>query len=574
VAAVLLAGLTLAVFLQIGRHPFIGLDDDVYLAGNPWVARGLTIAGWRWAWSLSTFPYWHPLTWLSHMADVQLFGLHAGGHHLVSLALHTVTGVLIALTLWRLTGRLWRSVTVAALFSIHPLHVESVAWAAERKDVLSALFFALSVAAYLSFRRRPGTKRALLVAGAFVLGLLAKPMIVTLPLVLLLVDFWPLGLLRGGGDGARAQGAKLLRLAVEKLPLVALAVPVAVVTVVVQRKFVLGANAFTLGERLANAAVAPAAYLFQTIWPARLAVFYPHPASLGQGLPAWKVAGGVALVAALSWVAVRTRRSRPWLALGWSWFLVTLTPVLGIVQNWDQARADRFTYLPLVGIFVAVVWEAAEAARRRRLPGPVLPTVTVALLLLLAAAAHRQASYWSSDAALFGRAIAVTSDNWLAHASLGRQLLIEGREAEAEPHLREALRLRPVTPLTHYNLAIVLERTGRLEEAVREYEQAIAQNPDYLEALNNLGALLVRMGRYADALRPLGRALARQPVYSFAHFNAGQALEGLGRTGEAAQQYEEALRDDPSHAGARNALGAIRRRAASRGEGSPFSPAR
>jgi tetratricopeptide (TPR) repeat protein len=421
-----LALLTLAAYLPTLHNGFVNLDDGLYVTGNPHVQQGITGAGVAWALTANVANNWHPLTLLSHLLDCQLFGLDAAGHHATSLLLHLANVVLLFAVLRRLTGAVWRSAAVAALFAVHPAHVESVAWVAERKDVLSALFWLLAMAAYGRYARRPSVGRYLPVALAMALGLAAKPMVVTLPFALLLLDIWPLERL----------GLGWKRLAVEKLPLLALSAASSLVTLHYQRTSLapLGLDPWSL--RLANAAVSYTAYLGKLLLPSNLAVFYPIPLAI----PAWKVAGAVALLAILTALAVRTARKAPWLLVGWLWFLGTLVPVIGLVQVGRQAMADRYTYIPSIGLFVAIVWGIAGLVGERR---AVLATAAAVVIALLVAGTWMQAGTWRDSVTLYRHALAVTPDNYLAHLGLAKALVAKGDGAGAAEQYRAALALRP-----------------------------------------------------------------------------------------------------------------------------------
>jgi tetratricopeptide (TPR) repeat protein len=493
----------LAVYAPVARNGFVPIDDDVYITGNPAVLAGLTRAGVAWALTATHGGNWHPLTWISHMADVSLFGADPAAHHLVSVACHAANAVLLLLLLARVTGRLPESALAAALFAVHPLHVESVAWAAERKDVLSALLFLLTLTAYARYAARPGPRRALPVAALFLLGLAAKPMLVTLPFVLLLLDGWPLG---------RFRAVPARRLLLEKVPLFLLSAGSSAVTYLVQRQEgamgLLGDLA--PGARLANAAVGYAAYLGKTLWPARLAVFYPLPEG---GYPAWRVAAAGLLLAALTLLALRRTRVRPWLAAGWLWFLGTLVPVIGLVQVGAQATADRYTYLPLIGLFVAAAWGAGAAARRLRLGGPAAAAAVV-LLGVLMQRSFVQAGYWRDGETLLRHALGATRGNWVAH----------------------------------YTLGVTLEAAGRAEEALAEYRQAALIHPRSFWVNNNLARLLAQQGRIGEAIPLLEAAVRERPQNALLRLNLGLVLEAAGRRDEAAREYAEALRlapDDP-----------------------------
>jgi hypothetical protein len=507
VAAALALAAALPTLLGGLSRSFISLDDPQYVFENPVVRGGLGTASLRWA--LTTFhgANWHPLTWVSHLLDVSLFGLDPRWHHLTSVALHAATTALLFVALARLTGALGASACAAALFGAHPLHVESVAWIAERKDVLSGACFALALLAYERYARRPGAGRMSAVAALLALGLAAKPMLVTLPCVLLLLDFWPLGRLRvGGAPGAVAPG----RLLAEKLPLFALAAASSVVTVVAQRAE--GAMALMgevpAGARLANAAVSYATYVARTIWPHPLAVYYPYP--LG-GHPGWKIGAAALALAAITAAALAQRRRRPFLLVGWLWFAGMLVPVIGLVQVGQQAMADRYAYLPLAGLLVAGVWlaraPAGAPARRRQAAA----AVAVALVAALTAAAAAQTRLWRDSVTLFTHTLAHTKDNWVISNNLGVVLDGLGRRQEALACFQEALRVRPGYADAHNNLAIVFMKTGRPDEGIRHFREAVRLDPGLVDARVNLGRALALRGRPREAVAALEEALRIQP---------------------------------------------------------------
>lgn len=433
--AAALALLILLAFLPVLGNGFVNLDDGHYVTRNFWVRKGLTRGGLAWIWTANVANNWHPLTVLSHMLDCQIFGLVPAGHHLTSLFLHLANVLLLFEVLRRMTGAVWRSAAVAALFGVHPLHVESVAWVAERKDVLSAFFWILAMGAYARYALRPSLGRYLLVALAMALGLMAKPMVVTLPFVLLLLDVWPLGRLRF----EPGWGRRLARLAVEKLPLLGLSAAASLVTLQYQTTSLVDLEVVPWKLRLANAAVSYAAYLGKLLLPRNLAVFYPLPLEI----PAWKAAGAAALIAVLTALAVWRARKAPWLLVGWLWFLGTLVPVIGLVQVGRQAMADRYTYLPSIGLFLAACWGLAELAGDRAGRRAVLAAASVMAILALAAATRAQVRHWSDSVALFQHALEVTEDNYVAHIGLAKALATERDWAGAAEHYRAALALRP-----------------------------------------------------------------------------------------------------------------------------------
>jgi len=512
-----LAAATFAVYAPTLGHPFVRYDDGGYIFENPHVLGGLTLDGLAWAFTSLSTTNWHPLTWLSHMADVQLFGLWAGGHHLVSVLLHIASTLLLYGVLRRMTaamparhslgGGVWPSALVAALFALHPLHVESVAWASERKDVLSTFFAMLTLWAYAWYAVRPGPPRRVfdvaryaLVFGLFALGLMAKPMLVTLPLVLLLLDFWPLG---------RSQRMGWGRLVLEKLPLLALSAASGVLTLIAQQA---GGAVATLecvpfALRLQNAFISILAYIGKMFWPADLAFFYPFR----HEIPLWQLVYGGTAVVLLTAFALSQARRRPYLAVGWFWYVITLMPVIGIVQVGGQALADRFTYVPLIGIFMAVAWAAAEwvGPSRARGVGAAAAAALVILGCLVTAAA--QVRTWADSRTLFMHAIAVTSNNYVAHSGLGNLLLAEGEPDEAAYHLYQAVRGYWIDPVLHNDLGVALARCGHIAPAEAAFRDALSLKPDYADAHENLGWLMAQEGRLDEAATHLREALRLAP---------------------------------------------------------------
>jgi tetratricopeptide (TPR) repeat protein len=533
-AALALVALTSFVYRGLGSAPFIGLDDQLYVVGNPAVREGLTLGGAAWAFTATYAANWHPLTWLSHMADVTLFGLDAGWHHRVNVLVHCASAVLLFFALRKLTGALWRSLLVAALFAVHPLHVESVAWVSERKDTLSGLFWMLALLAYARHAERRTPLTALAVAACFALGLLAKPMVITLPFVLLLLDAWPL---RGPASADRR------RRLVEKLPLFALCAASAIVTFWAQRSggAVGSLAAVPLDARLGNALHAYAAYLLKLAWPSSLAVFYPLPDS--RPLPL--LIGAAALLAAVSAAVIRAWPRFPYLAVGWLWYLGTLVPVIGIVQVGSQAMADRYTYLPSVGIFIMACWGVTDllaGARRRAVLSAGIAVVAVCGFALAAA---QQAGVWRSGKGLFEQALRNTSGNWMAHANLGVVLDAEGLAGEANSHYRAAIAIRPGYEVALNNLGANLNDAGSFAEAERHLSRAAAMAPASAEIAYNLGNALAGLGRLEEAIAAYEQTLRLRPGHLKARVNLGGTLFRLGHFREAADTYREALRLSP-----------------------------
>jgi tetratricopeptide (TPR) repeat protein len=520
---------TLAVYARVARFDFVNFDDPDYVTANPHVRAGITAAGARWAFTSVEAANWFPLTRLSHMLDVQLFGLRSGWHHGSSVLIHALAALLLFAFLDRATGARWRSAVVAGLFAVHPLHVESVAWIAERKDVLSAFFWFLTLWAYVRYAERPDARRYGLVLASFCLGLMAKPMLVTLPLVLLLLDRWPLG------------RRPALR---EKLPLFALAAASAIATYLVQS----GSGAvqpFPLGLRLENSLVSYAIYIGKLFWPSRLAVFYPYPASV----PVWQAAAAGVAILGISVAVLRGYRAYPYLAVGWFWFLGTLVPVIGLVQVGAQARADRYMYIPMTGLAIALAWGAAELIRNRK----ALAVLGAAACAVSVPLTWAQTAYWANSRTLFQHAIEVTQGNSLAHHNLGLALSeLPGRLPDAIAQYREALRIQPNAARAHTDLGNALAKLpGGLPEAMAEYQAALRTEPDSAIPHNDFGnALAATPGGLPQAIVEYQTALRLQPEYAEAHNNLGSALAKLGRWPEAAAQFQAALQIDPEYAAA------------------------
>jgi len=531
---------TLAVYSRAVHFDFTNFDDPEYVTENSHVRYGFTGPGVTWAFTHYYAANWSPLTWLSHMADCEIFGLRSGWHHLTNVLLHAAAALLLFAALKRLTGARWPSAFAAFVFALHPLHVESVAWIAERKDVLCAVFWFLTLWCYAGYVQRPGRVRYLLVLVSFCLGLLAKPMIVTLPFVLLLLDAWPLG--------------RVSRRAVwEKVPFFLVAAGAALVTFLAQEhgRAVRSLAAVPVGLRIENALVTYAAYIVRMFWPADLAVFYPYPAVL----PVWRVAAAASALVAITVFALRRARSHPYLAVGWFWYLGTLVPVIGLVQVGAQASADRYTYVPMVGLTIMLGWGAADLVKRHS--GLTRPIVALAAAAGIACVllTRSQLSYWKDSESLFRHAIDVTSDNYIAHNNLANYYLVHKRNQEAAVQIDAALRIKPAYPDAHVNLAYLLKQAGRYDESEREYQAALSLQPANPEAHSGYGALLVAEGRAADALREFSTVISLRPDYADGHYDLGRVLAAMGRADEAAAQFYEAIRLRPDHADARRSLG-------------------
>jgi tetratricopeptide (TPR) repeat protein len=549
------AGLTAAVLLIFGqtlRNGFVNFDDDIYVYANPHVVHGFTPAGIIWAFtSCRPTGNWHPLTWLSHMLDCQLYGLDAGYQHLTDVLLHAANAILLFLVLRQMTGTLWRSAMVAAIFAVHPLRVESVAWISERKDTLSGFFFMLTLLMYaryalekpdVSAPRRPLNYALMLLF--FLLGLMSKPMLVTLPFVLLLLDYWPLHRFTFPSPPAIFR-----RLLIEKSPFFLLAAVASVVTFFTQKTA--GAVAApALGLRLENALVCHAAYLGKLFWPEHLAVLYPYPLAV----PWWPAAAGGVLLAGGTVAVILLARRCPWLLTGWLWHLGMLVPVIGIVQAGGQAMADRFTYLPQIGLAVALVWGIYELAAAARIPKLLLGSAAAIATASLMACSFHQISYWRDSESLWTHTLACTPANPIAQIDFGLALEAAGRRDEAIEHYQQALKIRPDRPFAWNCLGLALAEQGRGNEAVACFNQAIQFQPDDAAAYSNWGATLVKQGRSKEAITPDRKAVALQPDNLTACFDLAKLLASQNQFTEAAQFYEAALRLQPDYAEAHNNL--------------------
>jgi Flp pilus assembly protein TadD len=542
-AAVALA--TLVTFGSVLPKTFVNYDDNVYVTDNPHVRAGVGAAGVRWAFTTTTASNWHPVTWLSHMLDVQMFGLDAGKHHAVNLVLHAVNTALVFLLFATMTGAVWRSAFVAALFALHPLHVESFAWVAERKDVLSTMLWLATSLAWVRYVRNKTAWGYVLVAVLYALGLMCKPMLVTLPATLLLLDVWPLGRLSLAGGSAWRRVRPFI---VEKAPLFAMAAVSCFVTSAAQHSG--GAlqtlTRFPFAGRLANALVTYVAYLGKTVWPSKLAVFYPYHEI---ALFSWTAVGAAATLAGVTALVVLVARRAPYVAFGWFWYLGTLVPVIGLVQVGAQSMADRYTYVPLIGLFVGIVWGFQELFGR---PGAV---AACAWLVALGLVSRGQLGVWADRRSLFEHAIAVTADNWVAHGNLGNTLLNEGDMSAAIAHFNEAIRIDPSFSDAYYNRGLAMARLGRHDEAVADFERAIQLNPGFANAHVNLGGALLVLGKTDAALEELRTAVRLDPTNRTASSNLANLYVQAGRDAEAVETFSQVLRIAPGDAETIDRLG-------------------
>ena len=572
---------TLAVFWQVKDHAFINYDDKLYVAENPQVWAGFTIESLKWAFTSTHAANWHPLTWLSHMLDVQLFGLKAGWHHLMNLLFHIVNTLLLFLVLHRMTKALWQSAFVAALFALHPLHVESVAWVAERKDVLSTFFWMLTMGAYVFYVEKPETKRYLLTVFFFAVGLMAKPMLVTLPFVLLLLDYWPLKRFHYGKGGPessaealpaaasmkqeqkskkqhtvkeKAQAKKptaspswwtLIRpLLWEKVPFFVLSMASSVITYMAQQKAgaVSSLQSIPLANRIGNALVSYCGYMGKMVWPEKLAIVYPHPGMM----PPWQILGAILFLALSTFLILRMVRRVPYLTVGWLWYLGTLVPVIGIVQVGLQSMADRYTYVPLIGLFITMAWGVPDLLKRWRYKKNAIAVLSVLILAMLAIGTWKQVHYWQNSFTLFGRTLEVTSDNYIIHNELGNTLKAQAKREEAISHYTKALQINPNYAYAHNNLGTVLQEQGRLAEAISHYSEALRINKSFVYAHNNMGTVLQEQGKLQEAARHYIEAIRLKPDYEKPYVNLGETFAAQGKYDEAMDSYSKALRINPN----------------------------
>lgn len=550
--AILAAGLSvlvLAIYWQVTGYPLVRFDDGFYVGLNPAVREGVTLKGVRWAFTATLMGNWHPLAWISHMADVSLFGMAAGRFHLVNLLFHLANTLLLFRVFLRMTGRTWESGLVAALFAVHPLHVESVAWISERKDLLCAFFWLLAINAYAGYAARPGVARYLAVFSCFILALLSKAMAVTLPFALLLLDYWPLGRFlpsRAAGEGAEPPfvPASARRILLEKVPMLLLSALFSLIAIQAQSAgdAIGSLDRFPFRERLVNAVAAYGNYVLKTAWPSKLAVFYPFPAS---GRPLREAAVSAAILLGLTAAAIFLRRRR-WPVVGWCWFLGTLVPVIGLVQVGGQSMADRYSYIPSIGLSVMAAWGGCALVERFRLSRPAASAAAGLWVAALSACAFVQAGYWRGSLPLFEHALAVTSGNWIAHAIVGAEASEAGRDEEALRHLREALRLRPDYADAHESLGMLLARQGRHAAAVPHFLEVVRYRPEDVRAQGLLAESLEKSGRSAEADAHRDAAIRDEAMGTDGHRRLGMLLAGEGRLHEALAHFRAALRLGPS----------------------------
>ena len=587
IICIILSITTIAVFWQVGNHEFISFDDNEYVTENLHVQTGLKLKGVVWAFSEPHAHNWHPLTWLSHMLDCQVFGLKPGWHHLVNLFFHMANTLLLFFILHRMTKGLWQSAFVAAVFAIHPLHVESVAWVAERKDVLSTFFWILTMGTYVYYVERPGCKRYLFVLVFFVLGLMSKPMLVSLPFVLLLVDYWPLKRLQTAKPGTRIAAAtpqpasrakkkqksrqrtgndtlqikgtvesrslwpEIRPLLKEKIPFFIVTIISCFVTFYAQHRIVKPMELYPLGGRIANALISYVSYIGKMLWPVKLSIFYPY---VDVALLSWQAVSAMLVLMVTTYLTLRVARRFPYLIVGWLWYLGTLIPVIGLVQVGFQSMADRYTYVPIIGVFIMIAWGVPELLNRWHYRRIALASAAVGILLALMVMTYVQTGYWRNNIILYEHAIEVTSANSWAQNNLGCALSYQGKIEEAIAHFQKAISINNPAD-AHYNLGIMLDSQGKLDEAIYQFRESIRINPDYPKPYYNLGDALTRQGKMAEAADHFKEAVRLNPLSAEYHNNFGYVLNVLGNEREAITHFREAIILKPDYAGAYVNLG-------------------
>lgn len=544
------------VYGQVAGFGFLNYDDNLYVIINRHIV-GLTVQNLRWAATGVINSNWQPLVWLSYMFDSQIAGLDPGIFHLTNLMLHIANTLLLLFLLHRMTGSLWRSSFVAALFALHPLHVESVAWVAERKDVLSTLFWLLTILLYVRYVEKPSLGRYVWVPVVFALGLMAKPMLVTLPIILLLLDYWPLGRLQSKQiitqqkpNSNDSTPVPLRQLIMEKVPLLLLSTAVGIVTVITQKSSgaIKELGIFSMGVRTANAVFSYIAYLCKTIWPTNLAPFYPHPEN---SLPTWEVAGSAILVIAITWFVARSRR-HPYALVGWLWYLITLLPVIGLVQVGAQAMADRYTYVPMIGIGIMIAWGIPSIIPQRQYKA--IAVLAIGVIAAFSICTYQQVGYWRNDTTLFSHSVEVVKDNFVAHNNLGTVLLLRGKNEAALAHFREAARIEPRCMRAQFNVINLLYIMGDVDGAIKQTYNLLNRFPHEGRAYLRLGIIYLRQSKLDLAEKNIRQALRESPDDPKAHQAMGMLLLKRGKADEAVIRLSEAAKLSPDDTDIRKRL--------------------
>jgi protein O-mannosyl-transferase len=518
--------LTLSVYWQLRNYDFVNFDDSEYVYENRQVQGGFTLENIKWAFTTIHMSNWHPLTWLSHMLDYQLYGLNPGAHHITNLLFHILNSLLLFIVFRKMTGHFWQSAFVSLLFALHPLHVESVAWISERKDVLSTFFWILAMWSYIRYVQHPRIDKYLLVLLFFVLGLMSKPMLVTLPFVLLLLDYYPLYRFKKSTDKNNSiHKSTVYRLVLEKIPLFVIVVISSAMTYYAQKHggAVIPLDDIPIQARVANSLVSYSVYILKMLYPFKLAVLYPHPVNF----PWWQITGACLLLFIISFSAIRVVKQSPYFIVGWMWYLGTLIPVIGLVQVGNQSMADRYTYIPLIGLFFIISWGIPEFVQRWHSFKKYLPIIAIIILITLMPVTYVQTGYWGNSITLYEHTLKVTKNNYFAHNNLGNAYKEKGLIDNAFKHFEEALRINPDNAITHNNLGNTYRERGLIDNAIKHLEEAVRIKPDYAIAYNSLGVTLLYKGDITGAIKQFQKALKINPE----NINAKKNLNKLCKSG-------------------------------------------
>jgi protein O-mannosyl-transferase len=536
---IILAAVTLAVYWQVNKFDFVNIDDNVYVTENFNIKSGITLNGIHWAFSTTYAEFWHPLTWLSFLLDYQFYGLHAHGYHVTNLVLHILSALLLFWLFNRMTGAIWKSAFVAAVFALHPLHVESVAWVSERKDVLSAFFWMLTLCLYVYYTEKPVIKRYLLVLCSFVLALMSKPMVITLPVIMILLDYWPLKRFELQKNNMFLWQLK------EKLSLIVLSVVFTVITLIAQQKPYEQDASFVLVSRLYNVPVTFVTYLEKTFWPHDLAAIYPFSSQI----PGWQAIGALLLIILITIIVIAMAKRMPYLFVGWFWYSITIAPVIGIMQVGNQVMADRYTYLPQIGIAIGLAWGVPLFFPGEKMRKNILFPAMIVFLVIMSSLTWKQCGYWKNSSNLCNQILRATKDNYVAHLNLGSVLFDEGKTEEAIAHYNEVIRIRPNLSLSYNKRGLAYARLGQYQKAFDDLNKVILLKPDYADAYNSRAIIYNNLGQQQQALKDLNKAIFLKPDHAEASNNRGIIYQILGQHQRAVEDFNKAISlkpDNPS----------------------------
>lgn len=555
---VLLIVATVITYLQVVQLHFINYDTPVYVNLNARVVSGITIDNIRWALTTTYFSNWHPLTWISHMLDMEIWGLNPAGHHASNLILHIANSLLLFILFHKISGKLLNSALVAGLFALHPLHIESVAWIAERKDLLATFFALLSILSYYYYTIRQNLFHYFPILFFFTLGLMAKPMIVTLPAILLLLDYWPLARFpqlyhKIDGDPIRPYTNSLSSIIMEKIPLILISILSSAITIVAQQGSMVSTNALSVDMRLANSITSYGSYILKTIWPTNLAIIYPHP---GMPLLSQIIPSALALIL-FSFMSIRWRRTKPWFGIGWLWFLGTLLPVIGFIHVGHQAMADRYTYVPLIGLFIIVAWGLNDILRKVRNKNTIYIALSISILLSSSILTWHQLRYWQDEKSLFSRAIEITGDNYIAEHNLGHFYLQKENYPKAIEHFKRAIKINSFHDISYLNIGIAFSQIGDSQQAIALYQAALTINPSLSLAEHNLAGEFAKRGQVDPAIKHYRRAIQLNPALLKSYFNLGEIHLQQGDIEEATILFKELLKVRPNNEKATQKLNEI-----------------